>query len=161
MPEMVRSTRGPVDGLELDGDRRGPRRSDGKLPSDAATAPWFDAAVSCWGKAVAYADEVGLDLSLFGKMRAGAKPVYLRHLLPILGKVEPVLAFVGPLLDSIGYVAVPKRGPTAAEVKALGHDSMWDTLMYREHVYRLGERRGWTRDQIEAALRGEHHPEEP
>jgi hypothetical protein len=156
MPEGARSSRGPVDGPGLEGERIGPRRVDGKLPGDAATAPWFDAAVTCWGKAVAYAEETGLDLSLFGKMRAGAKPVYLRHLLPMLGHTEAVLAFVGPLLESFGHVARPVNAPTFVQLAGAVLADLDDgSSITRALIERAAEKRGWSPEQVAMALHRE------
>jgi hypothetical protein len=164
MPETTKSTQGLVTRPEE--DRRGPKRAEDldsaiKHDADKIVAVWFSAALQMWGKATAYAELIGVDLNHVRRMRQGEKSIPLRDVLPFMHCTEAVLALVVPMLDSIGFVAVPKQGPTKSEVQALGHDSMWDTLMYREHVYRLGEKRGWTREQIDQALRGEHPKDQP
>lgn len=123
---------------------------------DAVTARWLDAAVTLWGKSTAYAEEIGVDLAHVSRMRSGEKPTSLRHLLPLLGHTEAVLAFVAPFLESIGYAARPIAGPTREDVLRLSHDQSWEAPMFREHLYRVAEERhGWTREQVLLALKGD------
>jgi hypothetical protein len=88
-------------------------------------------------------------------MRSGEKPSPLRCLLPFVGHVEATLTFVAPLLDAIGYHARPKNTPTVEEIKA---DMMAfvrkEELLRKLYASHAGMVRGWTPEQIEAALAG-------
>lgn len=134
--------------------RKGPKRVAAE--TDGEAAKWFDAAVGCWGKGVAYAAELGVVESFLSEMRAGKRGIALRHLLPLLGHPESVLAFVAPLLESVGYVARPTRGITPAEVNAIAARLLCETRASKEMLVRECERvHGATPEQVALALRGD------
>jgi hypothetical protein len=158
----------------LAGARKAPKRANSKQRDDERAACWFNAGVEAYGKADAYASEAEISSGVLSELRSGKRSVALRRLLlflkspgaalafceAFLGDVEvaehpdAVLALVAPLLDAIGMVARPIEAPTEDEVLRLSHDESWEAPMFREHLYRVAkEKRGWTRAQVDIALR--------
>lgn len=158
MPDGARSSLGQADGdaCAIDGprlDRKGPQRVAEKHDDDVTTARWLDAAITLWGKSTAYAEAIGVDLAHLSRMRTGEKPTSLRHLLPLAGNVEAVLAFAAPLLESIGYVARPKDGPTVEQVAHVALRVLLASPLTREMLERECERQeGWSTDQVNETL---------
>lgn len=162
MPESSRSRIGHEAGPT--GDRKGPRRADAvensKGDADRVVARWLDAALACWGKTTAYAEMIEVDHAHVVRMRSGEKPSPLRALLPLLGNTEAVLAFVGPLLESIGHVARPVNAPTFVQLAGAVLADLDDgSAITRALIERAAEKRGWTHEQVEMALHRED--EEP
>ncbi len=124
-----------------------------KHDADKYAAPWLDAAIRMFGKATAYAEAIEVDLAHVTRMRSGEKPTPIRALLPFLGNPEAVLAFVGPMLESIGYHALSKNVPTVEEIKA---DVLafvrGEPLLWKLYVAQAEKVQGWTPEEIEAAL---------
>lgn len=134
--------------------RKGPKRVSAE--ADGVTSRWFDAAVGCWGKGIAYAAELGVVESFLSDMRAGKRGIALRHLLPMLGHVEAVLAFTAPLLESIGYVARPVTAPTFAQLAGAVLADLDDgSAVTRRLIENAASKRGWTAEQVALALHGE------
>ena len=151
LDEGVRS-RGEDTSREL--HRKGPKRISAETDGEAAR--WFDAAVGCWGKGVAYASELGVMESFLSEMRAGKRGIALRHLLPLLGHTEAVLAFVAPLLESIGYVARPVRGLTEAELALIVLRGLNDgSAVTRRLIENLAAPHGHEPAEVQLVLHGE------
>ena len=131
--------------------RKGPKRAS--CETDGVVASWFDAAVKCYGKATALADELGVGEAFLSEMRSGKRGIALRHLLPFLGNAEAVLAFVAPLLESIGYVARPVKGPSKADLAGAVLSDLNDgSAVTRALIERTAAKRGWTVEQVSIAL---------
>ncbi len=160
MPELARSSEGQGSGPEL--DRRGPKRAEPvetavRHDADKITAGWFDAALTIWGKATAYAELIGVDLAHVSRMRTGEKPIPLRAVLPFMHNTEAVLALVEPLLESIGYCARPVRGPTRAQLAdAFLADLDDGSAVTRALIERTAAKRGWSAEQVALALHEEN-----
>jgi hypothetical protein len=162
MPSVSRSSTGQASGPAL--DRKGPLRAStvedsSKVEADKFVARWLDAAISAWGKATAYAEQIEVDLAHVNRMRSGEKPTPLRALLPFLGNTEAVLTFVAPLLESIGYVARPANAPTFVQLAGAVLADLDDgSSITRALIERAAEKRGWTPDQVALALHRESEP---
>lgn len=171
MPETARSSRGQWQNASSETirpvlDRRGPRHAlsdEDKREADASkhdadvyVAKWIDAAITAWGKATAFAEAIEVDLAHVTRMRSGEKPTPIRALLPLLGNPEAVLAFVGPLLESIEYVARPVAGPTFTQLSAAVLADLDDgSAVTRQLIENAARKRGWTAAQVEMALHRE------
>lgn len=157
VPEDGRSTQGLLGSAEV--DRRGPKRADTlqaavRRDADKIVATWFDAALKLYSKATAYAELIGVDINHLRRMREGEKSIPLRDILPFRGNTEAVLAFVKDMLDSIGYVAVPKHGITAEQVGGVATRVLMASPLTREMLERECEREhGATPEQVELAIR--------
>jgi hypothetical protein len=160
MPEPARSSHGQGAGPDL--DRHGPKRADAldiaiKHDADKITAAWFDHALTFWGKATAFAELIGVDLAHVSRWRTGEKPIPLRAVLPFMHNVEAVLALVGPLLESIGYVARPVAGPTFAQLAGAVLADLDDgSAVTRQLIENAAKKRGWSHEQVEIALHKEN-----
>ncbi len=141
--------------------RRGPKHAEelsGKVLADKYAAKWLDAAITMWGKATAYAEMIEVDLAHVTRMRSGEKPTPLRCLLPLLGNVEAVLAFVGPLLDSIDHHARPNKGLTEVELALIVLRGLNDgSAVTRKLIENLAAPFGHKPNEVAAAL---HEKEE-
>lgn len=72
-------------------------------------AEWFSKALDEYGiKAGSVAAQLDVDAAHLSRMRSGEKSIALRHLLLFMGHREAVIALVTPLLESIGYAAMPR-----------------------------------------------------
>lgn len=80
-----------------------------KAEAEREVAQWFDAGVKEMPKAQAVAAELDVSEGYLSKLRSGQKPVPMRAARAFKGNTAATLAYVRALLDSIGYVAVPKR----------------------------------------------------
>lgn len=155
MPDDSRSTQGLLGSAGV--DRKGPKRADSvqasvRRDADKSVATWFDAALKLYSKATAYAELIGVDINHLRRMRAGEKSIPLRDVLPFRGHTEPVLAFVKDMLDSIGYVAVPKRRITPEQVGGVATRVLMASPLTREMLERECEREyGATPEQVELA----------
>jgi len=148
----------PPEGVRSAGEgashRLGPKRATAE--TDGRVAKWFDDAVKAYGKATALADELGVGEAFLSEMRSGKRGIALRHLLPILGHAEAVLAFVAPLLESIGYVARPVAGPTFVQLAGAVLADLDDgSAVTRQLIETAARKRGWTHAQVAMALRKE------
>jgi hypothetical protein len=140
--------------------RKGPKQAatnedKNKHDGDAVTAAWLDAAIKMHGKATAYAEEIHVDLAHVSRMRTGEKSASLRHILPFMGNVEAVLAFVGPLLESVGYIARPVNGMTRAQLAEAVLSNLERERMGRKLIEQAGAEHGQTEEQVAVALRNE------
>ena len=159
VPESHRSSLGQGTGPDV--DRMGPRRAQSdeeanKHEADKLTAKWLDHALEMWGKATAFAEMIEVDLAHVNRMRSGEKPTPLRALLPLLGHAEAVLAFVAPLLESIGYTARPIAGPTFIQLAGAVLADLDDgSAITRKLIENAAAKRGWTVAQVEMALHRE------
>lgn len=145
----------------LPGDRKGPKRAESvdaavKHDADKIVAAWFAAALDMWGKTTAYAELVNIDHAHVSRMRTGEKPIPLRAVLPFMHNTEAVLAFVGPLLESIGHVARPVNAPTFTQLAGAVLADLDDgSSVTRALIERAAEKRGWTAEQVAVALHRE------
>jgi len=159
MPGIARTTEGQVGCPAVVPGRRGPHRaraeeSESKHDADVFVARWLNCAIGLWGKATSYAEMIDVDLPYLSKMRSGEKPTPLRALLPLLGNTEAVLAFVAPLLESIGHVARPVKGPTFFQLAGAVLADLDDgSAVTRQVIKNAAAKRGWTEAQMELALR--------
>jgi len=150
----------PESGVRSRGEESSPTVRKGPKPTTSSTdgvvCKWFDDAVKCYGKATALADELGVGESFLSDMRSGKRGIALRHLLPLLGHPEAVLAFVAPMLDSIGYVARPVIGPTFTQLSAAVLADLDDgSPITRRMIENAAAKRGWTPAQVAMALHKE------
>lgn len=141
------------EGHSPDLHRKGPKRASSD--TDGLVAKWFDDAVKCYGKAMSLAEELGVGDAFLSEMRSGKRGIALRHLLPFLGNIEAVLAFVAPLLESINYVARPVNGMTRPQLAEALLADLEGEPMGRKLIEQAAEKHGQTREQISMALRRE------
>ncbi len=159
--------------------RRPPRRAGSPNPEDVASAKWFDAGVSAYGKADAYAEALGVGKADVSIMRIGKISTALRRLLPMqkhapsalafcaefLAGVElaecpdDVLSMVCPLLEAIGYVARPAKGMTRAQLAEGLLADLEAESMGRKLIEQSAEKRGVSGEGVGMALRNEGETE--
>ncbi len=169
----------PSQASRLTGARKPPKRANAKQLDDEKSAAWFNAGVEAYPKAEAYASETELSSGVLSELRSGKRSVALRRLLPMLdhapsalafcneflAKVEmaehpdEVLLFVGPLLESIGYVARPVKTLTRTELGALVLDDLDDgSAVTRKLIENAAAKRGHGPRHVAMALRREDEP---
>lgn len=163
------------------GARKPPKRAGETHAGDARTAKWFSAGVEAYGKADAYGSVAGLGKNDLSEMRSGKRSVALRRLLPMLENApsalafcneflaavemaehpDEVLLFVGPLLESIGYVARPVKTLTRTELGELILDDLDDgSAVTRKLIENAAAKRGHGPRHVAMALRREPDPTE-
>jgi hypothetical protein len=76
---------------------------------DAICSQFFSQAVDAWGKADAYADEIGVTKSIMSEMRSGSRVIKLRDCLPLLDNPESARLFIAALCDRAGLAPPQKR----------------------------------------------------
>lgn len=83
------------------------------------TAAWFDSAVGAWGKAAAYAAELGVTEAFLSDLRTGARTVALWHCLPLLRDQAAARALLAPQLELAGLAPpAAKRRVSRARAQA-------------------------------------------
>jgi hypothetical protein len=126
---------------------------DEKMPNgelDQIAAPWFDAGVSAYPKAEAFARACGVDAGYLSHMRKGKVPVALRHIIPFLEHRDSLVAFLGAVAADGGLEPPqPARQLTRADVK---NDAL-EMLVENEALLRLlleevARKRGVQREDV-------------
>jgi len=136
----------------------GERSTQGQIDADTGAhvedptltaARWFSAALDASDETI----DLGIDAAHVSRMRKGEKSIPLRHLVELLGNREAVLAFVEPLLKSIGFAAMPKPKLSKRRARELVTNAVKQSAdifaLMRERAAREG---GVDTEEIELAL---------
>lgn len=137
--------------------RRAKVRDERIAEENRICAEWFAAGVKAWGKAFAYAEEIGVDEAVLSDMKAGKRVVQLRHCLPLLRSDPSFDAFVG-WQCKVGARQLP------AKITPLTKDQVQDRIAYKVRAITqlwqmmradLAADLGATEEDVDAALASE------